>query len=302
MMRLAFLLAALAAGPWAAGEAVARDGGSQLTIRGPQVAGGLIQGRTVADAQVRFAGKTVPVDSQGRFLFGLHRDDRGSHTLRVTLPSGERMVRTLDIRGRSYGTQEIDNLPPYLVDPDEEFLDRINREAEKARQVRRRVRRGRAVEGGFRWPVGGIVTGVYGTKRVLNGKPRQPHFGVDIAADKGTPVRAPADGRVALAHPGMFFSGKTLFLDHGQGLHTSYLHLASIRVQDGERVERGEIIATVGSTGRSTGPHLDWRASWRESRLDPALLPGIRNGSGGLDLAAGDRIHPDLASSETEIP
>lgn len=272
--------------------------GPDLEIRGPHAAGALLLGRTTPGATVRFDGEPVPVGARGRFLFGLHRDGGGSRTLRVTLPSGEKRVRQLSIRERSYGTQHIDNLPEYLVNPGEEFLARIRRESQAAQAVRREVRPDLAFDGRFTWPVGGTITGVYGTERVLNGEPRQPHFGIDIAASTGTPVRAPAPGVVALAHDGMFFSGKTLFLDHGHGLHSSYLHLDEIRVQDGERVERGEIIATVGATGRVTGPHLDWRASWREHRVDPALLPGIRASGGGLALAAGDHIHPEMAQRE----
>jgi hypothetical protein len=281
-------------GPALAGE----TGSPLLEIRGPQVAGGLLLGRTLPGTEVRFAGETVPVSDQGQFLFGVDRDASGVRELRLELPSGRVLTRRLPIQQRTYGTQHIDGLPSYLVNPGKEFLERIRREAARAKEVRQQVSSRLAFDGTFTWPVGGQITGVYGTARVLNGEPRQPHLGVDIAAPDGTPVRAPAPGRVALAHEGMFFSGKTLFLDHGHGLHSSYLHLSEIRVQPGERVERGEIIALVGGTGRATGPHLDWRASWLGNRLDPALLPGIRRDGGGLALSSGDRIATDVARED----
>lgn len=294
---LVLLLTALPTNAFAQG-----DDGPVVEVRGPQVAGGLLLGRTEPGARVRFDEEAVAVGNRGRFLIGLPREDASPRTLRVTLPSGEEHRREIQIRERSYGTQRIDSLPDYLVNPGEKFLERIRRESAQAREIREQVSERLFFDGHFTWPVGGRITGVYGTQRILNGEPRQPHFGIDIAAPEGTPVRAPAPGRVALAHEGMFFSGKTLFLDHGHGLHTSFLHLAEIRVADGERVRRGEVIATVGDTGRSTGPHLDWRASWRQNRVDPALLPGIRDRGGGLDLAAGDRIATELAQDEGEAP
>jgi murein DD-endopeptidase MepM/ murein hydrolase activator NlpD len=127
---------------------------------------------------------------------------------------------------------------------------------------------------GFQWPVKGRISGVYGSQRVLNGKPRRPHFGVDVAAPVGAIVRAPADGVVTLAHGDMFFSGGTLIVDHGHGLSSSFLHLSAILVKEGDRIGQGEPIAKVGATGRVSGPHLDWRMNLLGNRLDPQLLVG----------------------------
>lgn len=126
----------------------------------------------------------------------------------------------------------------------------------------------------FIWPSIGPISGVYGSQRILNGQPRRPHFGVDVAAPTGTPVRAPAAGIITLAHPDMYFSGGTVILDHGHGVSSSFLHLSRIHVQVGQRVEQGELIAEIGATGRVTGPHLDWRMNWFGQRIDPALLVG----------------------------
>ena len=127
---------------------------------------------------------------------------------------------------------------------------------------------------GFIWPSQGPISGVYGSQRILNGKPRRPHFGVDVAGPVGTPVVAPAGGVVTLAHPDMYFSGGTLVIDHGHGLSSAFLHLSRILVKEGQRVEQGEPIAEIGATGRVTGAHLDWRMNWFEQRIDPQLLAG----------------------------
>ncbi len=118
----------------------------------------------------------------------------------------------------------------------------------------------------------GPISGVYGSQRILNGEPRTPHFGVDIAVPTGTPVRATADGAVTLAHDGMLLSGKTLIVDHGFGLNSVYYHLSEITVPLGARVKQGQVIGKVGATGRATGPHLHWGMNLFDIRLDPALL------------------------------
>jgi murein DD-endopeptidase MepM/ murein hydrolase activator NlpD len=127
---------------------------------------------------------------------------------------------------------------------------------------------------GWIWPVEGPISGVYGSQRILNGKPRRPHFGVDIAMPVGTPVRAPADGIVTLAYEDMFYSGTTVIVDHGHKLSSSFLHLSKALVKTGDRVSKGDIIAEVGKSGRVTGAHLDWRMNLRSARIDPQLLVG----------------------------
>ncbi len=127
-------------------------------------------------------------------------------------------------------------------------------------------------ESGFTWPAVGPISGVFGSQRVLNGEPKRPHFGVDIAAAPGTPVMAPADGVVAIAHPDMYYTGGTVLIDHGHGLTSVYSHLREVSVKEGARLRQGDNIGRIGATGRATGPHLDWRINWFDQRLDPALL------------------------------
>ena len=117
-----------------------------------------------------------------------------------------------------------------------------------------------------------IVTGVYGSQRILNGKPKWPHYGVDFAAKEGTEIKAMLNGVATLVEPDLFYTGGTLIFDHGHGISTLYMHLQKINVKKGQKVNQGDIIGTVGSTGRSTGPHLDVRLNWFGTRLDPATV------------------------------
>jgi murein DD-endopeptidase MepM/ murein hydrolase activator NlpD len=124
---------------------------------------------------------------------------------------------------------------------------------------------------GFIQPIEGRVSGRWGNQRVLNGVPASPHFGYDIAAPEGTPIRAPASGVVTLANPDMHYEGGLVFIDHGQGLITMYLHMSRLDVAEGDTVEQGQVIGAVGARGRATGPHLCWRMKWRERQLDPSV-------------------------------
>ncbi len=167
--------------------------------------------------------------------------------------------------------QHINGLPKAQVSPDEKTLARIKQENKKISQARRKDEERMDFKAGFIWPTNGSVTGVFGSQRILNGEPRQPHYGIDVAAPVGTPVVAPAAGVVSYVGD-MYFSGGTLVLDHGHRLSSSFLHLDKVLVQVGQRVEQGEKIALVGATGRVTGAHLDWRMNWHGQRIDPGLL------------------------------
>ena len=161
-----------------------------------------------------------------------------------------------------------------MVTPPESVLARIKSENAKIAEARAQDRAEPDYLTGFVWPTVGRISGVYGSQRILNGKPRQPHYGIDIAAPAGTPVRAPADGIVTLAEGDLYYTGGTLIIDHGHGLTSAFLHMKDVEVALGQRVRQGERIGTVGSTGRSTGPHLDWRINWFKARIDPSLLAG----------------------------
>ena len=160
-----------------------------------------------------------------------------------------------------------------MVTPPKEVLDRIKADGKKVREARVIPAPAGDFWQGFDWPALGRISGVFGSQRILNGKPRAPHYGIDIAAPTGTPVLAPASGTITLAYD-LYFSGLTVILNHGLGVNSTFLHLDDMAVKVGDVIERGELIGTLGSTGRSTGPHLDWRIDWQGRRLDAALIAG----------------------------
>jgi len=244
-----------------------------LKLEGEAVQGGLLFGKTVPGSRVLQDDEPVRVSPEGDFLVGFTRDAPERSALRIELPNGEVLERTIEVAQREYRIQRIDGLPPSKVTPRKpEELARIRKDAADVGRARTRDDDRQDFLGGFVWPVKGPITGVYGSQRILNGKPRRPHFGVDVAAPVGTPVHAPASGVVTLAVPDMYFSGGTLIIDHGHKLSSSFLHLHKLHVAVGDRVEQGDLIAEVGATGRVTGAHLDWRMNLRRHRIDPELL------------------------------
>ena len=254
----------------AAGTVAAAD----LTLLYEPIQGGLIQGSTAPGSVVTLDGKNVAVSKSGLFVLGFGRDARPTASLVVRLPGGKVDRRQLSVKQRTYKIQRIDGLPGRKVSPRKQDMKRIVAEREQLGAARRIMSDEAGFAGGFMWPVKGRVSGIYGSQRILNGKPRQPHLGTDIAAPTGTPIVAAADGRVVLVHQDMFFTGKTVMIDHGLGVGTTYIHMSTIEVQNGAYVRRGQLIGRIGKTGRTTGPHLHWGLTWRGLRLDPALLVG----------------------------
>jgi len=242
-----------------------------LMFMGNFVQGGLVQGRVAPGAKVTVDGRAMRVGPDGDFLVGFGRDSRDV-TLVVSYPDGRSQTRTLAVEKRSWQIQRVDGLPQQTVTPNEEELKRIRAEAALASEARKVDSAEPLFRTGFIWPATGPISGVYGSQRILNGEPRAPHFGVDIAAPPGTPVVATADGIVTLAYQDMLLSGKTLIIDHGYGLSSVYYHLSEIVVAPGARVRQGQTVGKVGATGRATGPHLHWGMNLFDIRLDPALL------------------------------
>lgn len=243
-----------------------------LTLEGVPIQGGVLIGRAVKGTQVVADGIKVKVSNDGVFLVGFGRSHAPSSELKVTYPDGSKEKRILQVKQRKYNIQRIDGLPKKKVTPGKKELKRIKREGAKVRAARRLNDARTDYLSGWRWPVEGRISGVYGSQRVLNGNPRRPHYGLDIAVPTGTLVRAPADGVVTLAEPDLFFSGGTLIVDHGQKFSSSFLHLSKILVKVGAHIRAGDPIAEVGATGRVTGPHLDWRMNFHKHQIDPQLL------------------------------
>jgi hypothetical protein len=243
-------------------------------LQGEATQGGLMIGRTAPNSEVMLDGKPILVTAEGAFVIGFGRDHGLTAQLEVAVNRGPRERRTLIIMPRIFAIQRIEGVAEKYVSPPPEDMKRIEEERRLIRQARELRTMASDFAAGFIWPVTGPISGVYGSQRVFNGEPRAPHLGVDIAAPRGTPIYAAADGVVALAGPDLFFNGNVMILDHGLGFSTVYAHLSEFAVKQGERVKQGQVIGKVGATGRVTGPHLHWGANWSGVGVDPQLLVG----------------------------
>lgn len=250
---------------------LAAPASADVTFSGAFVQGGLVIGQAPPGTIVAFDGRAARVAEDGRFLIGFGRDTL-SVSLALTYPDGRSETRKLPVQKRTWLIQRVDGLPQQTVTPSEAELQRIRDEAALVAEARRRDSAALLFGTGFVWPAVGPISGVYGSQRILNGQPRAPHYGVDIAVPTGTPVVAAADGVVSLAHADMFLTGQTLIVDHGFGLSTVYYHLSAITVAPGQAVKQGQTIGRVGATGRATGAHLHWGMNLFDIRLDPALV------------------------------
>ena len=242
-------------------------------LRGGAVEGGLMIARTAPDNRVTLDDAPIPVAPDGLFIVGFHRDSDLPVTIGITKTDGTSQLTVLTPQQRSYQIQRIDGLQKNMVTPPENVIARIKSDQAAVAAARQTPAAAGDFWRGIDWPVTGRISGVFGSQRILNGQPRQPHYGIDIAVPKGTPVRAPASGLVTLVKD-LYFSGWTIIINHGLGLNSTFLHLDSTATSVGDTVQRGSIIGTVGSTGRSTGPHLDWRLDWQGRRIDASLAAG----------------------------
>ncbi len=244
-----------------------------MEMRGRPIQGGLVYGKVMPGCVVTLDGLQIPVASNGGFLVGFARDQAPWAIVKAICPDGRRARQFLNIEQRDYDEQHIEGLPENMVTYDDETLARIRADTQ-AVQAARAIRSDLlAHQAPLAWPVTGPITGVYGSRRVLNGEPRRPHYGVDVAAPVGTPVQAAADGTVSLAAD-LYLRGKTIVIDHGLGLSTSYLHLSEMAVAVGDSVAQGDAVGAVGASGRATGPHFDWRVNLFDRRLDPEIVAG----------------------------
>ena len=248
-----------------------------VTFDGKFIQGSFILGKTEPGSEVFIDKKKVKVTSDGFFVFGLGRDRK--YDVVITLnKDGNKQKIVKKIQKRKYNIQRIDGLEEKKVTPPEEVYERIKRE-------NKWIGEAKAIDSNltfftkkFTVPVeNAIISGVYGSQRILNGKPKWPHYGLDFAADKGTQIKAMQDGTVTLAEPDLFYTGGTLIFDHGHGISTLYMHMKKILAKKGQKVKQGDVIGTVGSSGRATGAHLDVRLNWFQTRLDPATVLDIKN-------------------------
>ena len=239
-----------------------------VEFKGKFLQGHYIIGITDPFAEIIIDKKKVKVSKDGFFVFGIDRDRKFDVTITKIL-NGNKEKITKKVLKRKYNIQRIDGLEESKVTPPESVYKRIKEENNKIGEARAINSDLPFFKNQFIMPVKGIISGVYGSQRILNGKPKWPHYGIDIAAKKGTKIKSSATGVVTMAESDLYYTGGTIIMDHGHGISTIYSHLATLNVQVGDEVLQGDIIGTVGSTGRSTGPHLDFRVNWFQTRLDP---------------------------------
>jgi hypothetical protein len=236
--------------------------------RGTPAQGALLIGRAAPGTRLALDGRTVRVSPEGHFAFGFGRDHAAQATLSV---NGQ--PRPLEVAKRDWQVQRLDGLPGAMVTPPPETMERIGRERARIAECRRVDSAVPHFAAGFVWPAQGRISGVYGSQRILNGQPRAPHLGLDIAAPVGTPMHAMCAGRVLLADD-LYFTGNTVILDHGHGVQSLYAHASRLEVAEGAQVAAGERIALIGATGRVTGPHLHLGLNWYGTAVDPEpMLP-----------------------------
>ena len=234
--------------------------------------GSFIIGKTQKDSKVLIDNRKIRITKDGYFAFGLDRDRKNNVIIKIIGNEDTEIIEKTVLK-RDYKIQRIDGLPKKQVTPPPEVYERIKKDNIK-------IGKARSIDTTFDYfkdkfinPIDKyIITGVYGSQRILNGKPRRPHYGIDFHAPEGTPVKAMMDGEITLAEKDMYFTGGTIIFDHGHGISTLYMHMKDINVEVGQKVKQGEIVGTLGKSGRATGPHLDIRLNWFEVKLDPASV------------------------------
>ena len=243
-----------------------------VEFKGKFEQGSFIIGKVKNKSEIQIDNRNIRVSKDGYFAFGLDRDRKNNVIIKIH-QNGNTKVIEKKILKRDYKIQRIDGLPKKQVTPPPEVYERIKKDNTligKARSINTSYD---YFKNKFINPIDKyIITGVYGSQRILNGKPRRPHYGIDFHAPEGTPVKAMMDGKITLAEKDMYFTGGTIIFDHGHGISTLYMHMKNISVEVGQMVKKGDVVGTLGKSGRATGPHLDIRLNWFEVKLDPASV------------------------------
>ena len=246
-------------------------GENKIYLEGYFIQGGYVKGKTSSKIKIKFENRDVYLNKKNKFILGFGRDYSEVANLKFNIDN-KWINKTLKIKKNKYKIQKIDGLPKKFVSPPKEIYERIIRENKLIAKVRTLNSKIDYTFQDFLLPANGIITGVFGSQRILNGKPRRPHYGIDIAAKKGSKVISPTDAIVRLSEKDLYFTGGTIMLDHGHGITSVYSHLSKVLVKKNDKIQKGDVIGLIGSTGRSTGPHLDWRINWFDQRLDPMMF------------------------------
>ncbi|WP_437971523.1 M23 family metallopeptidase [Sorangium sp. So ce260] len=267
------------AGAAPAASAAAADAGpaaadaSRLTVEGRAVQGGLLRAKLNGKLRrMAFPGHRVTVSDDGEFLIAFSRNAPAQEKLTITFDDGQVLEKLFDVEQRTFEVDKVDNLPENTVKLDMATRVKLTQSEKKLDAVRNKYTKKNCYKDGFIWPSKGPITSRYGQPRLLNGTDGGIHWGVDIAVPVGSPVRAPACGKVVFVEKDLPLSGHTMVIDHGHGLTSTFIHLHGFAAKVNDEVKQGQVVATVGMTGRTNGPHLDWRMNLFETRVDPELL------------------------------
>ncbi|WP_434926586.1 M23 family metallopeptidase [Shewanella sp. HL-SH2] len=249
---------------------------AEITFQGQFEQGALVRGTVPVGSSIKLNGGVVKVTPKGQFAIGFDRDAKTEQMLEVTYPTGLTELKPIKVTSREYKIDRVTGISTTIMKPDPVAQKRAAEDSKQTYAARETFIEQDAFMQDFIWPVTGRISGVYGSQRVYNDVPGNPHFGVDVARPTGTVVVSPADGVITLAVPDMFYSGGTLIIDHGYGVSSTFLHLSKLYPKVGDKVTQGQKLAEIGATGRVTGPHLDWRLNWFQMRLDPvSIVPSM---------------------------
>ena len=235
--------------------------------------GSLVIGQENKIDQIIVDGNDIKLSKEGYYVFAVGRDHVDPLSVTKIINNEVVSIHEIQIIKQDYEIQRIDGLPEQMVTPlEDEIIKRIIAENEVIKEKKLIDTDHIFFINQFIIPTQGIISGVFGSQRILNGKPKSPHKGLDIAAVEGEPVVATNDGVVILAEDDLYYTGGTIMIDHGHGVKSIYAHMSQVNVQADEKVSKNQIIGAVGSTGRSTGPHLHWGVMLFNTYVDPALL------------------------------
>ncbi|WP_207912042.1 M23 family metallopeptidase [Parafrankia sp. BMG5.11] len=249
------------------------SGPATFVFDGQLTQGGWIRGQAPGGTRsAALNGEPLALDAQGRFFAAFDRDAASSAVLSARLADGREVTSPLAITPREWEIERV-NVARAPGGVTEAFLARRRLELARIGAARDRNSPSDGWRQSFIWPVQGRISGRFGSQRIYRGEPAAYHSGLDIAPGAGAAYVAPADGVVVLAAQSPFsLEGNLLIIDHGMGLNSAFLHSQSLAVSEGQSVKQGQLLGTVGATGRATGPHLHWSIKWRDARLDPLLF------------------------------
>lgn len=245
--------------------------GQSVQFFGEPKQGSLLFGVAENPKKILMNNKPIDFTSDGLFVIGFDRDDTNSYLISVEMED-RTFLKRITPGKTDYNIQRINRMKQKYVTPPKEVSERIKRERKITRSAKAKIGeiKDALFTEGFIKPIEkGRISSVFGSQRILNGVPKSPHNGIDIAVPRGTPVKAMTDGKVLLSADDFYYAGNFIILDHGHGLNSMYLHLSKSLVKEGDTVRKGDVIGEVGTTGRSTGPHLHWTVQWFDKRVDP---------------------------------